>query len=72
MVAEAETFYSSDRVLEDVGSLGRPSPTSWIDDLLRFVGIRCMQAAQDRSLWRGLEEVYVQQWTSVALKIEDR
>lgn len=35
----------------------------WIDDLIKVVGIHWMWVAHDQSLWRSLEEAYVQQWT---------
>lgn len=34
-------------------------PTKWTNDQLRFAGIRWMQTAEDRSLWRGLKKAYV-------------
>ncbi len=44
-------------------SVGRP-PTRWTDDLVKVAGRAWMRAAQDRALWKALEEAFVQQWTS--------
>jgi hypothetical protein len=39
---------------------GRP-PTFWTDDLVETAGINWMQNAQDRKMWRGMEEAIVLQ-----------
>ncbi|CAH2242224.1 jg25157 [Pararge aegeria aegeria] len=46
-------------------SVGRSAPTRWTDHIRRVAGSRWRQAAQDRVLWNSLQNVYVQQWTSI-------
>ncbi|KAI8440938.1 hypothetical protein MSG28_009235 [Choristoneura fumiferana] len=45
-------------------SVGRPE-ARWTDDLKRIAGGGWMRGAEDRVLWRAMEEAYVQQWTAV-------
>ncbi|XP_052737833.1 putative uncharacterized transposon-derived protein F52C9.6 isoform X1 [Bicyclus anynana] len=45
-------------------SVGRP-PTRWTDDIKRVAGIRWMQMAQYRDVWKSLQKAYVLQWTSI-------
>ncbi|KAI8441746.1 hypothetical protein MSG28_005444 [Choristoneura fumiferana] len=49
---------------ELVISVGRPEAW-WTDDLKRIAGGGWMRGAEDRVLWRAMEEAYVQQWTAV-------
>ena len=43
-------------------SVGRPQ-ARWRDDIRRHAGGNWMQLAQQRSIWKRMEEAYVQEWT---------
>lgn len=44
-------------------SAGRPQ-MRWKDDLSRRTGVNWIQAAQDRMVWKSMEEAFVQEWTA--------
>ena len=45
-------------------SVGRPQKR-WYDDIKRVEGLKWLQRAQDKKLWQGLRETFVQEWTGI-------